>query len=274
MDKKELKEELNRSQKIVEGFRKQDSDALRYGKQIAKRMIERYRAVPFEAHGKKYHDKGGLQTDHVSNVLSEILYQCYSEDRKCGCQELLMEWIMDKFWGKIVMEYIPTFREVWQYLHDNKFNKRSNALSYGDADASIWVEYPKQLNAWEDKRKVVIHKSHCSCSKNNTHIFIYDEDGLPVCRGKFNVRTVWNREVNRGNHWGDDRDIEVPSLSTYRKRNFEYSYGDGRDKGYALRLDDTSTPRVEWSMLYQKEIEHALYLISAMKRAKEENESI
>ncbi len=248
------------------------SEAEKYGKRIGKRIVKRYSA-------ENSRKKEGLQTDIASTVLAEILYQSYKKDQEADCQELLKKWIEEKFWGRIAEEHISELEEIWQLLHDKKYTK-NNKCGYGDIDGDIWVEYPKK----NKKRKIIIHKSHCTFADNDTHIFIIEEGVFGIT---LHIRTVWPRENNKGGYeceksaeypdgwfsWGDDRDIKIPSLNTYRNRDFKYSYSDCRDKGYVLTIDGMSMKsRVEFAGSMQSEIQHALWLIKNMKNWIEDNE--
>lgn len=241
--------------------------AKKHGKAVGKRLVIKYADTEPRPSG----SIGGLQTDIASTAIAEMLYQCYKKSQEVGCQELLKKWIEEKFWGKIVEEQFPVLKEVWQMLHDRKYTK-NNTCGYGDYDGSIWVEYPK-----EETRKVIIHKSHCSCADDNTHIFIMEEGTFGT---SIHIRTVWPRQNSRGGYaveksaehpngwfsWGDDRDIKVPSLNTYRKRDFVYGYSDCRDEGYVLTIDGRNLEsRAERAGSMQSEIQHALWLIGNMK---------
>ncbi len=269
-----FKEKMKEISKGVDDYKNRYKDANKYGKQIAKRINKKYANIPVKHEGKIYYDKG-IKTDEVSSVISEILYNCYMKSEDNGCRELLNEWVNDKLWGKIVKAYLPQLKRIWQFLHDNKYDK-NNTLGFGDVDGDIWVEYVKQEHEWPDNRKIIIHTSHCSCADDNTHIFILDEEA--TINAKLHVRTVWPRQDARGGYrvtkskkhpkgwflFGDDRDIRIPSLNTYRKRNFEYSYQDCRDKGYSLSLTDFGGPKIEWATTHQSRILHAIWLIRLM----------
>ncbi len=256
---------------------KLDAEApVKYGAGVGKRFIKKYAAIPVKHDGKIYHDKG-LNTNEASTALAEILYQCYSKDQQADCGELLMQWSHDKFWGKVVMEYIPRLEKIWKYLYDNKRNK-NNTMDYGDCDGSIWFEPIKQKDKWPDGRKVIINKSHCSCADDRTYIFILDTS-RHVSLGKvLQIRTVWDRQYqsprHRNNPWGDDRDIDVPSLNTYRKRNFHYGYEDMRDEGYVLTLEESChIPKIEYAANYASKIQHALWLIRHMENIVDDPET-
>ncbi len=273
MTKKISKKEKDAAFEMIHKYQKNISDAQKYGKQVAKRIIKKY-----ESDGKKVGEKGkGLMTDLSSEVLSEIMFQCYKKGEEDGCQELLKQWTEERFWGRIVEEHIPEFNELWEELRIKKYDK-NNTFDYGDLDASVWIEKSKN-------KKIIIHKSHCSCANDNTHIFISEKGFF----GKiFHVRTVWPRERNKGGYavkkskkyptgwfsWGDDRDISTPSLNTYRTRDFNFDNMSNGSEGYVLSINGiTKRSSIKWAGLNQQKIEHALWLIKIMKKAliKEEN---
>lgn len=271
--------------KKVDEYKHRHDAAHAFGKRVGRNVCKKFKAIPVEHDGKIYHDKG-LNTDEASAAISEILLQCYLKGEEAeNCGDLLMEWTMDKFWGKVVNAHFPKLIKIWQWLYDNKRNK-NNTYTYGDIDGSIWYEEIKQTNSWPDTRKVIIHKSHCSCAEDRTHIFIIDEKDSAV-GDRLRVRTVWDRQDSRGGYrcvkskenpdgwfsWGDDRDIKVPSLRTYRDRNFEFSYGDGRDKGYVLSLQSLGGPKIEWAVHHQGGIKHAVGLINYMEEIVDDPET-
>ena len=287
-DTPEFKEHMKKLSKQVSDHQHSHDDAVKYGKKIGKNLIKKFSHPKSKklmiAQGQdvdKYTEKDWpnmLATDQASSALASMFYHCHVTQQPSRCDRLLTEWTSQKMWGMIVMDFIPKLKEVWQYLHDNKYTK-NNTLGYGDADGAIWVEYPKQLEEWEDKRKIIIHKSYCTCADDDTHIFILNDSDFGSLWDLLHVRTVWPRQNSRGGYavekskkhpngwfsWGDDRDIKTPSIKTYRDRNFKYSYQDGRDKGYTLTLKTTPTPSIDWAHIHQSRIEHAIWLIDQMK---------
>jgi hypothetical protein len=278
-DTPEVKAYVEKLNKEVNDYQNSHNDAIKYGKRIAERLIKKFsEPIPkgfLKAQGK---DIDKLSTDQASSAIASLLYHCYAHQQPSGCEELLTQWTEEKKWGLIVMDFIPKLKEIWQYLHDNKYTKK-NGLRFGDLDGAIWVEYPKQLNSWPDERKIIIHRSYCTMADDNTHIFILNDGKYSSLSNTLHVRTVWPRQNSRGGYkcvkskenpdgwfsWGDDRDIKIPSLRTYRDRNFEYSYQDGRDKGYTLTLKNKPCPSVEWAHHDQSKLQHALWIINHMK---------
>jgi hypothetical protein len=263
MDKKkttpEFKKYMEKMEKSVNDYDHRHDEARKYGKRVAQNLIKKYHSIPYK-HDGKIRDKDGLQTDVASAAIAEILFHCYMKEQGSDCGELLNKWIHEKLWGKIVVQYIPKLLEVWQYLHDNKYTK-NNTLGYGDIDGSIWVEYPKQLKKWPDKRKIIVHTSHCTTADDNTHIFVINESEISSITQRLHVRTVWPRERSKGIFKWE----LIPSIHTYRKNNFRYRFGDGRDKGYTLTLKGGGTPSIDGASYYQGKIQHAIGIIERMK---------
>lgn len=169
-----------------------------------------------------------------SKKIAELMYNsCF--DLNSESMQYTLQRANDLFWGKIVKNYVPIFKELHDKLVQGKHNK-SNPLSHGDCDVSVWYETSKRTH-----RKVIVSTRHCSCADDNTHIFILDD--LPVDKkdgywfGELMCATVWPRQINRkGSYkYGDHRDIEKPSINTYRQRDFEYGYKDGRDNNYCFK---------------------------------------
>lgn len=202
--------------------------------------------------------------------LAKSLYKAYKfeEKRGKGCGDLLLEWVKEVYWGIIVKEHIPVFDEAWQLLHNRKHTKK-NKFVYGDIDVGVWIEYPKNKN-----KKVIISTRYCSCADDNTHIFIYDKSSIPkeyFNWDKFRAATVWPRQINSklGIDWGDDRNIDLPSLNTYRKRDFHYGYYDCRDKGHSF-LYEAINERVEKASWDEGRIERALWTLRGHLQALQE----
>lgn len=178
--------------------------------------------------------------------IAENLYRQYNIEERGGreCGNLLLEWIKEHFWGIVISKHIPIFEKVWTILDKKGYTKR-NKFIYGDIDVGLWVEYPKNTS-----KKVIVSTRYCAMADDNTHIFILDKEILNWV--KFRVATVWPRENSKGGYkvkkskkypdgwfsWGDDRDIKIPSLNTYRKRDFHYGYYDCRDKGHCFFYKD------------------------------------
>ena len=193
--------------------------------------------------------------------IANSLYRAYIEEEKDGreCGHLLREWVEEIFWGRMVEDHLPIFDETWKMLHEGKYTQK-NPFSYGDADHSLWVEYPKEpiikpsfshVHSHEDIR-VIVAVCHCACIEDNTYLFIetgreFAQTHKSFLSYSFRVATVWPREKRSitGIKWGDDREIGLPSLNTYKKRAFHYGYFDCRDEGHVLLYENFLKSRVE-----------------------------
>lgn len=191
--------------------------------------------------------------------LSNSLYRAYKKEQPIDCQDLLLEWVGDCFWGRIVSEHIPVFHKTWNLLVE-KGHTKFNKFEYGDIDVGLWYEKIKNKEN-HAHRKVIVSERYCSTADDNIHIFVMDD--YPKTLGynfsSFKAVTVWNREKKSisGIDWGDDRNIDIPSLTTYRKRDFDYGYNDARDKGHIFKWEGF-TIRVENSIWNSMRIPHAL----------------
>lgn len=202
--------------------------------------------------------------------LGRSLYRAYIQEEKAGrnCGNLLLDWIKESFWGSLVKDHLPIFNELWELLN-KKGHTRKNPFGYGDIDYDVWVEYPKDNN-----KQVIVSICYCACADDNTHIFIYDKElSDPKIYStydwsKFRVATVWKRQKSNDRWPNDeyDRNIDVPSLSTYRKRDFRYGYYDCRDKGHVL-LYEAHSERVEKASWSETEIYWALWNLRSHLRA-------
>ncbi len=196
----------------------------------------------------------------TAKKLGNSLYRAYKKQTERGCQDLLINWVKEVFWGRAVKDHIPVFNKIWNILYKNGHDK-NNPFTWGDVDQSVWYEKPKD----KTHRKVIVSESHCSCADDNIHIFVLDEYPGYDTLSKFKAVTVWQREKGKGGYktakgwhfWGDDRDITLPSLNTYRKRSFDFGYNDCRDKGHTF-MYEFSTQRVENANWNEIKIPHSL----------------
>jgi len=170
--------------------------------------------------------------------LGAYMDRMYREGEKEGehCGQLLLGWGKDCFWGKMVVRHLSYFDQLWEWLNERKHHSSRTGISLGDVDYSVWIEKPK-----DECTKVIISTCHCRCCDDNTTVFIrtkYDAVGLLSSLGHFNVVTVWPKEKkSKYGPFGDHRDIDLPSLNTYRKENWEWGYRDNRDKGHVLKYE-------------------------------------
>ena len=181
-----------------------------------------------------------------------------------GLERLALEWAKEKFYGKLVGQHVPMFLETWRLLNKHKAIGEKNRLIFGDIDTGLWIE-PTKKDKFGNCKKVIASTRYCSCADDNTHIYIMD--GL-FSRDfwRFTCVTAWPRQksVRRGNgfKWGDNRDIEVPSINTFRKDDFDFGCGDGRDNFHVFKWEDRHRgPTVEKPHWTENKIEHALQLL-------------
>ncbi len=195
------------------------------------------------------------------------LYRRYMREQAGGraCGKLMLEWENQSFWGHVVKSHIPVFNKVYKLLAEHGNFGKSKAYQY--FNTPLWIEQAKD-------KKVIASIRENSCADDNTHLFIMN-DSRHSFFGDFRCRTVWPKQNKRGGYkvkkskknptgwfsWGDDRDIKIPSITTYRERNFEFSYGDCRDKGYVFTYSNfpEGDHKVENPQMY--EIDHALWVL-------------
>lgn len=213
-----------------------------------------------------------MSTSDRARLIANTMYKQYEIEQRDGrdCGSLLLDWIKERFWGKVVQDHIPIFEEIYGILSENGNIGSRNSYTHGDIDNSVWIE--KTQNP--DNKRVIASKCHCSCADDNTHLYILDNlthrDILT-----FRCRTVWPRQSNRGGYrvakseknpdgwvsWGDDRDISIPSIATYRKRDFDFSYRDCRDKGHVFTYDELNGPTLDHAHWHENRILPALDIL-------------
>lgn len=216
--------------------------------------------------------------DKCNEIADLLYYQYIYEENDEGCGDLMLEWIKSRFWGLLVRDHIPIFEEIHQILTSKKNIDEKNRYTYGDVDVSVWVEKVKNPK----DMKVIASTRHCSGADDNTHLYILKNSkiGIPEFDSKnmfleFKCRTVWSRQNKRGGYrvakskehpngwfsWGDDRDIKLPSINTYRERDFNFSYGDCRDKGHVFTFKNFSGPELDHPDWHENRISHSLWCL-------------
>ncbi len=161
------------------------------------------------------------QAEFLANICSHF------DDIYGSGRQLCLEWMLD-FYISIEFEKIyPWLREVWQFLIDNNHNIR-NKLDYFNDSEAFYI----------DKDRLI-----CAFGKswsNETRYLVMDhkEDYGTFQTHNCYVRKIWKR--SRKNCIGR---IDRPTLSHYRKINFNLNfndkagftiYGDCRDNGHVL----------------------------------------
>lgn len=178
----------------------------------------------------------------INNKIKKIAKKICKED----------DYIINLIDNEIVLikalNILPVFKKLWQLLNNNKCYK-DNKFFFCDDDYSLWIEFPKQ-NKKHIVRKVIIASCSTVCRDDNTILYIYDEGINDNCWDIFRIARVWQRQkTNNKYKCGDDRDINIPSLNTYRKRNFRFGYYDCRDIGHVLKIQNGHIDNAYWNKL-------------------------
>ena len=234
--------------------------------------------------------QGNWPFKNKCDEIAELLYREYiaennreGEDSE-GCGDLMLEWIKESFWGKIVKDHIPTFHQIWNILNEKGHIGEKNSYTYGDIDVSVWIEKVKNPT----DQKVIASIRHCSAADDNTHLYILSGLEFPEYSSTFEFfrcRTVWPRQNKKGGYrvakskkyptgwfsWGDDRDIKRPSINTYRERDFDFSYKDCRDKGHVFTFHNNRCDHVHW---HENRIPHALQIFRWHLDALQDHEEV
>ena len=179
-----------------------------------------------------------------SIALGDHLYDQYKSEGG-GCENLLMEWAKERFYGRIIEDHLQVFDDLWQMLVDKGHRCSKTASSHGDMDYSVWAEKTGK----DDDLKVIISTCHCAMRDDNTFLYIrsgfkYNNDPvygkLMRSMDQFVCATAYPRQTqsrySRHHKWGDHRDIARPSIHTYRKHEFRYGYRDGRDNTHVFNF--------------------------------------
>ncbi len=206
--------------------------------------------------------------------IADFLYCEYIAEEKRGgrnsegCGNLMLEWIKKRFWGLLVKDHIPIFNQTWDLLNEKGHVGEKNRYVYGDIDVGLWIEKVEDPT----NKKVIASTRYCSMADDNTHLYIMSglKDSQFPFLFSFLCRTVWPRQNKKGGYrvikskehptgwfsWGDDRDIKIPSIHTYRERDFDFSYRDCRDKGHVFTFKNGECDNAHW---HENRIPHALW---------------
>jgi len=181
--------------------------------------------------------------------IADKLYEFY---KLSDSGSYMIERIKSRFYGNMVKDHIADFNELYAILEAGKHGSK-NPMVTGDIDEGSWIE-----KAPDEHTRIIAIERYCSCADDNTHIFmlnelksevdptLFDHDPeLAETMARFNNWTrfqgvtAWPRQSSkRGGHkWGDHRDIEHPSIVTFRNHKFDYGYNDGRDEHYCFKYD-------------------------------------
>lgn len=201
------------------------------------------------------------------NELGDQLYCMYMDEEKGlhakdkksdheGCGDLMLEWAKDRFWGQRVQDHIPGFLEMWDILHSHGNAGKENHYTGGDIDWQVWIEPTKD----PEDTKVIVYNNMCS-----GHTFLYILTGLITYGPDYDMRhfycrEIWDKEKKyKGYKFGDFRDIEVPSLGTWRRSNFKFGCMDARDKGHIFSYQSAyDGPKLDKSTWQENRISPAL----------------
>ena len=248
----------------VSKHQKAQTDAGTYGKRLGRNLAKKFNDLTTYEDHKGETKIVGFGTDIASTALAEMLFKIQEVEEK-DCFNLLMQWTQEKLWAKMVVKEMPKMNEIWEFLYSNGYTSKDKGHTYGDIDGTIWAECV-DIGGKYDKLKIIIHISHCTCADANTHIYIMSErlsyEDREFGDMKLHIRKVWPREKKET--W-NKKYVAKPSLNTYKKNYYKLEYGDGRDKGYVLSIDDFGVvPKVDWAHIHEPEIQHALWLIGLM----------
>lgn len=186
-----------------------------------------------------------LTTDFDEKPLADAMYVAYMASSDGG---YLMEKVKKSFYGKLVKDKIPLFKELHAFLVEHKHTVK-NPYIYGDIDVGVWYE-----KSSDEREDIVAVESYCTCADDSTHIFIMRDwsminyqIGLNIVDTKFLAVTAWPRQKKKrkGHLYGDYRDVVLPSIRTYRDCNFKFGCQDGRDVGYSFKYESIVGDRVE-----------------------------
>lgn len=165
-------------------------------------------------------------------AAGSLLYNIWKEQHY---SDFAIEQLKSTFYSHYLRDHIPVFKEFYDILKEGKYIGEDNAIMTGDMDESCWIE------EGPENYKIIAVCRHCSCADDNTHIYILKElefEGeVNFDFTKFMGVTAWPEETKNNFTFGDHRDIDHPSIQTFRDNDFNFGYGDARDDHFSFKYD-------------------------------------
>lgn len=204
----EQEAELERMNVSMAKMRLQDRECDVLGAKLAKPIIKFASSIsPFRT----------MAASRVIAVMLDHVLECEPDHE---CQDLLLGWIREHYWGLVVRRHLEMFDRIHAGLVEGKYT-RKKPLVYGDIDCGAWFEPC-------ENRNVVVLEVYCSCANDNIWIYMRPTDSR--IQEKFHCRTCYPKSNKR--RWP----AEV-SLTLHRREKFKLGYGDCRDSGYVFSYD-------------------------------------
>lgn len=167
---------------------------------------------------KKYKTEDPMQVK--TTRLANQMYKAFKSEKNRDCGKLVLQWAKDKFWYKVLQDVPKIYDEIYTLLKKHKFTN-INRFTYGDIDQGVWIEPCKVKD-----RLVYVSERYCAMNDDNTYLYIKDWQGIKCV-------SAWKREKK----CKYTKDVDYPSLFTYRNCDFNFGYGDFRDHGYHFTYD-------------------------------------
>jgi hypothetical protein len=165
-------------------------------------------------------------TNRIANVLAAILDGCIHKEWSGG-NYLAIEWAFERFWGDIVLGYVPTLRTIYARLVASH-HTRGNAFVWNDLDYRAFYEPCKG-------RQVIVLDS-----QGRQTMCILESDAIKT---RLHVRRLWPRTTKSGGR-----------------------YLDGRDRGYLFSLEEIlGGAKVDWAIHHFADIENTLSFVDSLK---------
>lgn len=154
-------------------------------------------------------------TDNWSTFIASLL-SSMNEDR--GCQDLLIQWSLERFAGLVFRTHLPRVMEVAAKLRSLQYTK-SDRFTFNDLDNHAWLipHKTKHLYLLESQSRLKL-------------VIINDQEFVT----EIHVRRIWFR-------FDEDRNSvfkRLLPLSWYGKHDWKPDYGDFRDPGYVASFEE------------------------------------
>ena len=160
-------------------------------------------------------NKWPSDTNLWASAIAQILISVEDDmGTRHGCRSLLLQWMLERFTGFLVMEAMPDIHDVYDKLKSLRYTA-NDPLIFNDLDNKAW---------WipVDNKKVFVMQTQCRLK-----LVIIDSNSIME---EVHVRRLWYKH-DEGRSGGLQK---FQTLKWFSKRGWKPLYGDCRDEGYVL----------------------------------------
>ena len=199
MSKKDQKKELDALTKRLDQWESEETLARGFGQHVAEILQNKWPG----------------NTNLWAAAIAQILISVEDDTgTRHGCRNLLLQWVLERFTGLLVMDAMPDIHDVYDNLKSLKYTA-NDRLIFNDLDNKAW---------WipVDNKKVFVMQSQARLK-----LVIIDSNSI---MDELHVRRLWYKyDEGRSAGWH-----KFQTLKWFREHDWKPTYGDCRDEGYVL----------------------------------------